>query len=142
MFNTCVLSVAVITTWIAMTGCNTHTREAAPDRATRAQECDRYLRERQLGVSIAEVSGKLGGVTFDSCEAGSSLYPYWTMRGHVGTMGVCLGAVAQGNVDNPLENLDKMLYVGHYILNDGAWTSTRWVYTDGLVRDSGNRPTH
>lgn len=104
--------------------------------ATQAERSSKFLRECRLGEPITKVSQALGGITFDSCEAGSGLYPYWTLRGHIGDVGVALGAAGPPELRVPLASLDELKYIGHFSVQDGEWTSVRWAYTDGLVQDS------
>lgn len=109
---------------------------AATGCTTRVQQHDRYLREASFGESISEISRALGGIEFEGYEAGSSLYPFWTLRGRVGTTGIALGAVGPPGMSDPRSNIDALKYIGHFILQDGSYHSIRWVYTDGLVKDS------
>jgi hypothetical protein len=116
----------------AIAGCT------APEqpRLSGAQRVDQYLREARLGTPITTVSEASGGVEFDDCEAGSSMYPYWTLRGRVGTVGLNLGATGPADLRDGLQNIEKLKYVGHFLIRDGDWTSMRWVNTDGRVEDS------
>lgn len=96
---------------------------------------DTYLREVKPGTPITTVSEALGGISFYECEAGSSLYAFWTLRGTIGSMGINLGAVGKPGLNAGLHGLDQLKYTGHFLINDGHGVSVRWVYTDGLVQD-------
>ncbi len=116
----------------AIAGCAT--RE--PPRLSEAQRFDQYLREARLGTPITTVSEALGGFTPEAYEAGSGLYPFWTLRGRVGTIGVALGAVGPPEMKDASNSMEELQYIGHFIVQGDNWHSIRWVYTDGLVRDS------
>ncbi len=53
-----------------------------------------------------------------------------------GPPAIAIGAVGPPELADGLNNLDKLKYVGHFLIQDGHWKSARWVYTDGLVWDS------
>lgn len=120
----------------AIAGCT----EPEQPRLSEGQRIDQYLRDAPFGTPITTVSEALGGFTAEACEGGSGLYPFWTLRGRVGTIGVALGAVEPPDMKNAFSSLEELQYVGHFIVQGDNWHSIRWVYTDGLVIDSRTGP--
>ncbi len=103
--------------------------------ATKAKTIADILHDAPVGTPIADIAARLDGVQFYDSEAGSNVYPFWTIRARAGATGIAIGAWAPTSVDTPLEHLETLKYVGHFIVSDGRWKRARWVYSDGLMFD-------
>lgn len=123
-------AMAVIVSLLACGGC--HSTEYR-----REIEIDMVLRRQRLGTTLGEMRRLISDCRVIDQNAGSSLYPFWTVQVQSEDVSISMGLSDPSSKSSTInrEYIDNMLYVGHFIMEGKCVKSSRWVYSDGLIFD-------
>lgn len=126
-------SVALCVAALPFAGCTHSSYERAALR----------LREVPIGVTLSQLSDELGGATWDRFDASSKLDPFYTVYGKLKSGEDLRVSATCGSTNcDPVRSPHLARYIGWYCIGEanGARTSERWAYADGLVIDEPATP--